>query len=452
MGEQRMTSSRLSIFALVLGSGLAVTWVCIAAPPPGKVRNLATQEVASIPADSPLPEEGGLIENIARENSIISELIEKQVSNAIRDARLRMTDNPEAVKMSLKLALEQVVRAPELTTTLRARLRTELEAVLRETERRQVEKDIRDQADQAIIASAKERLRLVNAMESRQEKVHQLMDRFNSLMSEGRYLLAEEGPAAEVQAIEPQTPIGIAATLSSRTVRYHELNSQYRALRQRGVVDSLAQVEIAGVPFADDQTIVYPDKEFWQEMTLRRKKFASVDLKKQSTAEIKIRKALDEPTSLEFVETPLTDVIDYLKDLHGIEIQIDNKALEDGGAGTDTPVTKNLRGISLRSALRLMLGPMDLAYVIKDEVLLITTKEKADAELVTKVYPVADLVLPIQTPRMSGMNGMGGMGGMGGMMGGGGMGGGRGGGMGGGMGMGGMGMGGMGGGGMGGMF
>ncbi len=187
-------------------------------------------------------------------------------------------------------------------------------------------------------------------------------------------------------------------------------------------------------------------------MTLRRKKFASVDLKKQSQAEIKIRKALDEPTNLEFVETPLTDVIDYLKDLHGIEIQIDNKALEDAGAGTDTPVTKNLRGISLRSALRLMLGPMDLAFVIKDEVLLITTKEKADAELVTKVYPVADLVLPIKTPVMSGMGGMGGMGGgMGSMMGGGGMGG-RGGGMGGGMGGMGGGMGGMGGGMGGGMF
>ena len=225
---------------------------------------------------------------------------------------------------------------------------------------------------------------------------------------------------AEVQALAPESPISVAASLSARMVRYDQLNQQYRVLRQRGVVDTLAQVEISSVPFPDDQSIVYPDKEFWQEMTLRRKKFAAVDLKKQSPAEVKIRKALDEPTNLEFVETPLTDVIDYLKDLHGIEIQIDNKALEDAATGTDTPVTRNLRGISLRSALRLMLGPLDLAYVIKDEVLLITTKEKADAELVTKVYPVADLVLSpfARTPRMmSGMNGMGGMGGgMGSMM------------------------------------
>ena len=34
---------------------------------------------------------------------------------------------------------------------------------------------------------------------------------------------------------------------------------------------------------------------------------------------------------------------------------------------------------------------MDLTYVIKNEVLMITTPEKAGNELVTKVYPVADL-------------------------------------------------------------
>ena len=99
----------------------------------------------------------------------------------------------------------------------------------------------------------------------------------------------------------------------------------------------------------------------------------------------------------------------------------------------------------------------ELTYTIEDEVLLITTKETATENLTTKVYPVADLVLPIAlstqgavggfgTNTQGGMMGFGGMGGgqsagMGGMGGGGGgMGGG-----GGGMGGGGGGMGGMGG-------
>ena len=59
------------------------------------------------------------------------------------------------------------------------------------------------------------------------------------------------------------------------------------------------------------------------------------------------------------------------------------------------PINASLKGITLRSALRLMLGEHDLNYIIDHEVLLITTVDKAKEKVVTKVYPVADLVLPI---------------------------------------------------------
>ena len=88
------------------------------------------------------------------------------------------------------------------------------------------------------------------------------------------------------------------------------------------------------------------------------------------------------------------EVLDYLKDRHKIEIQIDSKALEDAGIGTDSPVTVDLKGVSLRSALRLMLKKLSLTYIIKGGVLQITTPEEADNQLETKVYPVGDLVLP----------------------------------------------------------
>ena len=95
-------------------------------------------------------------------------------------------------------------------------------------------------------------------------------------------------------------------------------------------------------------------------------------------SEVAIEKALASPTQVDFVETPLQDVIDYLKDYHRIEIQIDTKALNDVGIDPTTPITKNLKGISLRSALKLMLRELELTYVIQDEVLLITTPEEAE--------------------------------------------------------------------------
>jgi hypothetical protein len=109
-------------------------------------------------------------------------------------------------------------------------------------------------------------------------------------------------------------------------------------------------------------------------------------------AELKIRKTLEDPTIIEFVETPLQDVVDYLKDYHKIEIQLDKRALDDAGLGTDTPISRNLRGISLRSALDLMLDSHNLAWTIDHEVLHLTTTEAAQARRETCVYNVRELI------------------------------------------------------------
>lgn len=115
----------------------------------------------------------------------------------------------------------------------------------------------------------------------------------------------------------------------------------------------------------------------------------AIDRKRSNEA--KILAALDEPTEVDFTDQPLQDVIDFLKERHQIEIQLDKRALEDAGQGSDTPVTRNLKGITLDSALDLVLGEADLTYLVHDEVLLITTKTEAENMLTVKVYAVSDL-------------------------------------------------------------
>jgi hypothetical protein len=134
----------------------------------------------------------------------------------------------------------------------------------------------------------------------------------------------------------------------------------------------------------------------------RREKRAAPSAKKPARAVVKalrpgenvtrIEAALASPTELDFVETPLQEVIDYLKTQYGIEIQLDAKAVDDVGIGTDVPVTVDLKGISLRSALNLVLRRLNLTWTIEDEVLMITTPEEAENRLDTRVYDVADLV------------------------------------------------------------
>ena len=41
--------------------------------------------------------------------------------------------------------------------------------------------------------------------------------------------------------------------------------------------------------------------------------------------------------------------------MHHIEIQLDTAAMKDAGVDPDAQITKNIKGISLRSALKLLL-------------------------------------------------------------------------------------------------
>ncbi len=172
-----------------------------------------------------------------------------------------------------------------------------------------------------------------------------------------------------------------------------------RLVRQRGVMDTLYQVERSHVPFPDEPPMGYPDPELWERISRKfLAEYGSMPLARQRSAEKKIDQALRSPTRMEFIQTPLADVLDYLENYHGIEIRIDGRALVDVGLAIRSPVTKTLEGISLRSALRLILRELGLTYLIQNDVLLITTPEEAERQLAfgDYFYHVAALMRRMQ--------------------------------------------------------
>jgi hypothetical protein len=103
-------------------------------------------------------------------------------------------------------------------------------------------------------------------------------------------------------------------------------------------------------------------------------------LGKLSATELKLVKTLDERTELEFIEAPLSDVVEYLRTRHSVDLQIDNRALEEAGIATDVLVTRNLKDTPLRVALQHILYDLELTCIIYNEALVITTATHA-AEL-----------------------------------------------------------------------
>ena len=109
--------------------------------------------------------------------------------------------------------------------------------------------------------------------------------------------------------------------------------------------------------------------------------------------EAAIAAALNSPARMEFVATPLKDVIDYLKDLYHVEIQLDLAALKEAGVKPETPVTFNAgKKETLDSALNKLLASksLGLTYVVWNEVILVTSSPKAESDqfMPTRVYKV----------------------------------------------------------------
>jgi hypothetical protein len=428
----------------------------ISSEPELKLTSAAEPAAAGSLLEEVLAGPTGFLEDVRKNQELKSQILQNQVDNELAMARQKMGEDPEGAEAVLKQALEMVESSPDLLAEVRAQLRQKLENALRQANQQKIEVADRRASAEEIAAQAREQEQITQALLLRGERLTQLVDRFTSLMAEGRYDIADDEIIPEIQELAPNTPIAASVITAGRFQRnYQELSTLWQR-RQDGFLRTLYQVEVSHVPFPDEPPIVYPDPVWWEKISLdRKRKYSTMDLLKPGGAEQKIYDELGQPArDFNFIETPLKDVIDFLAVEHEIPIQLKTKVLTDAGVNIDTPITKSLSGITLRSALRILLSELELTYMVKDEVLQITTPEDAESpdNMVTKVYNVGDLVVPIMSGGMGAMGG--GMGMMGGGMGMGGMGGGMMGGMGGGMGGMGGGMGGMGGGmgGMGGMF
>jgi DNA-binding NarL/FixJ family response regulator len=120
---------------------------------------------------------------------------------------------------------------------------------------------------------------------------------------------------------------------------------------------------------------------------------SSTDMVRRTKAEQQILSRLANQTArFDFIEQPLSDVVQIVSEELGGEVWVDKVALEEEGLSTDLLVTFQLAELPLRSALRLMLRDVGLAYVVKDNVLMITTASHASRMLEAHVYKIDAII------------------------------------------------------------
>lgn len=338
--------------------------------------------------------DSGLMNEAAADQQLKYRKISAELSRQEQAARnLQQTDPRQALEM-LRQA-RALVEQSTLETTARDILLRRVDRDVQDLERfieanrGKIELNERNEATRAEI----DREQKVKV--EVQEKVALLVDEFNKLMDEHRYAEAEV-VAKRAREVAPDEPvvkqIGLMVKMVIRTNNYNEVADA----KEQGFIDALHNVDISAIPFDDNKPFQFGDVREWKRLTASRKELERMGRRARSEKEIEIEQKLKTPISLRFQEMPLSQVVDELSKLAQINMHLDQRGLAEEGVATDTPVTIELsQEISLKSALNLILEPLRLSYVIKDEVLKITSEHLRDGEIFTVTYNVADLVTPI---------------------------------------------------------
>jgi general secretion pathway protein D len=227
-----------------------------------------------------------------------------------------------------------------------------------------------------------------------QNKLAEMVEQFNKLMDEKRFPEAEV-IARQARDIAPRESVVVTMLEKVRLVRNLEESESIRLRKQDYFVRGLNDVDNAAAgEVGDDNPLVF-NRLRWED--LAKSKFRRLQERTHlSPVELEIQKSLSKPVEVKFINRPLSEVMDTLGRMAGINVHLDPQGLGAEGVTVDTPVTLNLtQPISLKSALTLLLSPLQLSYVIQHEVLQITSEQTRDSKTYTKVYYSADLVMPI---------------------------------------------------------
>jgi type II secretory pathway component GspD/PulD (secretin) len=241
--------------------------------------------------------------------------------------------------------------------------------------------------------------KLAQAEKHKQDQVTDLMKKYHTLYREGKYIEAQ-ATAQQVLEVDPDNVAASAgfqlAKTQSRLKDFHEISSE----KEEYVLRALNDTDREGPSVVDDPLKF--NQKIWERAKKRGKGYPEgIPGVVRSLTERNIERRLLAPISLNFKDTRLDDAIATLHDISGVNVVADKAALEDASVALDKQLTLQVENISLKSALNLLLEQLHLTYVVKNEVLYITTDDKAQGKLKRVTYPVADLVVPVENHKLA---------------------------------------------------
>ena len=282
---------------------------------------------------------------------------------------------------------------PAVPEKVRGQLQQRIERARRDIEestgKRRGELDMERKSAQVEARVTREKSQKVEV----DQRLAMLVEEYNSLVDAQRFPEAE-AVAKKAGQLAPDNPIVRQLLSQSRVIRRLDTQKSIEGQKRDGFMNVAEDVERSSTPFVGP--IEFPTTRDWEDLTKNRTRLQAEGRARATPAELQIQKRMSVKVKASHRDQPLSAVLDSLAKQADVPIHLDMVGLEQEAVRSDTPVTISLdQSISLKSALKLLLEPLHLDYVIKDEVLKVTSPRLVKGEVYSISYPVADLVIPI---------------------------------------------------------
>jgi hypothetical protein len=298
--------------------------------------------------------------------------------------KLAATDPARALDL-LKGAKTKLDDATELSESRRATLKRIFADRIRVTEAMidQAKRDDSEKADQKAKTSGTNAAGAERNADA--DDIKRDLSSIRALREQGKTAEADR-QAADLAKRYPNNPAAQAAkAITSAADRVAEAK-RIQSEKENGFSSATGRDidKSASLPKGD---IEFPPPDQWARLTKARGQ------KKLTEKEQNILKTLDSSIKVDFKDSRLEDVIDYLQTRTGLSIILDKTALDEAGVTNESLVSANFKqGVSVRTLLRVVLNKVNLTYIVKDEAITVLTPERAKNTMVTRTYYLGDLV------------------------------------------------------------
>jgi hypothetical protein len=300
-----------------------------------------------------------ILEQKRQEEAIKAQQIVSDANAAIEKSRELEKANATQAKSLLERNLLQVNDASALGEKERADIRDRLRIRLREVDasvREQRDRDTQAAKLAADKAAREERDRIAKGQGGKQSTFDQANDKINS------------------------------------TNKAREDQSTYKKMQSNNAVAIWTDIEKSVAQGQKEQRIT---KTFVEAGNRR--------MPKLTGEETALLKALNSTISVDFEKTPLKfkEFLEFLSEKTGISVIPDKGSMDDAGVQYDTDIVPfKVPKATVRTILKKVLADLKLTYIIEKGNIQVITPDHVKEHLVTRAYPVGDLITPINTQQI----------------------------------------------------